>query len=108
MLIKWKGKDSEKRIRELITKPKIEERPREFGTNDTFSIPTAIGAFIISPQAITREEALDDKKNSKMSIKWKGGEIDIDNCSEKEIRELITKLKIERGLQENSVYKKES
>ncbi len=62
----------------------------------------------IAATIITKKKTSNDKKSSKMSIKWKDKEIEIDNCSENEIIELITKLKDEEKLQENSACKKES
>ncbi len=64
------------------------------------SVVASVAATIVTKKITSK-----DKKNSKMSIKWKDKEIEIDDCSEKEIIELITKLKDEEELQKDSACK---
>lgn len=68
------------------------------------SVVTSIAATVITKRITKKIDSI-DKCNSKMSIKWHDKEIEIDNCSEKEILELITKLKDEDKLKKDSVRK---
>lgn len=71
------------------------------------SVVASIAAAAVTKRMTKSRESIDNQI-SKISIKWKDKEIDINDCSEKEIMELITKLKDEEALQKDSACKKES
>lgn len=71
------------------------------------SVVASIAAAALTKRITKSRESIDNQI-SKISIKWKDKEIDINDCSEKEIMELITKLKDEEALQKDSACKKES
>lgn len=71
------------------------------------SVVASIAATVMTKRITKSKESIDDEI-SKISIKWKDKEIEINDCSEKEIMELITKLKDEEALQKNSACKKKS
>lgn len=71
------------------------------------SVAASIAATVMTKRITKSKESIDDQI-SKLSIKWKDKEIEINDCSEKEIMEIITKLKDEKALQKDSACKKES
>lgn len=70
------------------------------------SVVASIVMSVLTKRITNKLESIEED-NSKMSIKWNDKEIEINNCSEKEILELITKLKNEDTLKKDSVHKQE-
>lgn len=70
------------------------------------SVVASIVMSVLTKRITNKLESIEED-NSKMSIKWNDKEIEINNCSEKEILELITKLKSEDTLKKDSVHKQE-